>query len=114
MSFSLYCRPKEDTLLEQSAEQRVIQVLIQLPNVGLIPVNIPIDALAQAMIPMTSNQVVGISRSIPQTAAPLVTPSSTSPGMITSSVKQACAIARAYVRCVIQMQASCSMDKCPY
>lgn len=85
-----YCRPAEsEAVLGNSVERRLIEVLIQIPDFGLIPVRIPFDALAQATFPLEASPVISISSSIPQTVAPL-TASPVTLRENTASVKQAC------------------------
>lgn len=74
-------------VLGNSVERRLIEVLIQIPDFGLIPVRIPFDALAQATFPLEASPVISISSSIPQTVAPLTASPVTQPEN-TASVKQ--------------------------
>lgn len=83
--------PTEVAILEPPAERPHIQVLLQLPQGGFVPINIPADALAHATFP--GSTVVSVASPVTQVIAPLVvtpgvasTTSSTSG--ITSTTKQ--------------------------
>lgn len=84
-------RPTEVAILEPPAGRPHIQVLLQLPQGGFVPINIPADALTHATYP---GHVISVGTPVTQVVAPplVVAPgiasTASSTSGITSTTKQ--------------------------